>query len=112
MRKLNCLISLKNLLMIWIIWNHLAIRMDIQVFYVKDAVLVQKPILLKDAHVKCSMFADGVIKPVIFFNRPELFDQLMNVGQDSFDLAVQVSENHWNGKISIELQGIDIAFKS
>ncbi len=80
-------------------------------FYVKEAVLVQKPMLLKDAHVKCSIFADGVIKPVIFFNRPELFDQLMNIGQDSFDLAVQVSENHWNGKVSIELQGIDIAFK-
>ena len=80
-------------------------------FYVKEAALVQKPMLLKDAHVKCSIFADGVIKPVIFFNRPELFDQLMNIGQDSFDLAVQVSENHWNGKVSIELQGIDIAFK-
>jgi single-stranded-DNA-specific exonuclease len=80
-------------------------------FYVKDAMLVQKPILLKDVHVKCSVFADGVIKPVIFFNRPELFEKLMNVGQDSFDLAVQVNENHWNGKISIELQGIDIAFK-
>jgi single-stranded-DNA-specific exonuclease len=80
-------------------------------FYIKEAMLVQKPLLLKDAHVKCSIFADGVIKPVIFFNRPELFDQLMDIGQDSFDLAVQVSENHWNGKISIELQGIDIAFK-
>lgn len=80
-------------------------------FYVKDAMLVQKPILLKDAHVKCSVFADGVIKPVIFFNRPELFERLLHNEQESFDLAVQVSENHWNGKISIELQGIDIAFK-
>ena len=81
-------------------------------FYVKDAMLVQKPILLKDAHVKCSVFADGVIKPVIFFNRPELFERLFKAEQESFDLAVQVSENHWNGKVSIELQGIDIAFKS
>ncbi len=80
-------------------------------FYVKDAVLVQKPILLKDAHVKCSVFADGVIKPVIFFNRPELFTQLHDIGTNSFDLAVQVNENHWNGKVSIELQGVDIAFK-
>ena len=80
-------------------------------FYVKDAMLVQKPILLKDAHVKCSVFADGVIKPIIFFNRPELFERLFHGEQESFDLAVQVSENHWNGKISIELQGIDIAFK-
>lgn len=80
-------------------------------FYVKDAVLVQKPLLLKDAHVKCSVFADGVIKPVIFFNRPELFELLNTVGQNSFDLAVQVSENHWNEKVSIELHGMDIALK-
>lgn len=80
-------------------------------FYVKDAVMVQKPILLKDAHVKCSVFADGVIKPVIFFNRPELYQQLHDIGTNSFDLAVQVNENHWNGKVSIELQGVDIAFK-
>ena len=81
------------------------------VFYVKDAMLVQKPTLLKDAHVKCSIFSDGVIKPVIFFNRRELFDRLFNGQQESFDLAVQVHENHWNGKVSIELQGVDIAFK-
>ncbi|CAN5183593.1 hypothetical protein BH09DEP1_BH09DEP1_4580 [soil metagenome] len=80
-------------------------------FYVKDAVLVQKPMLLKDAHVKCSVFADGVIKPVIFFNRPELYQKLQDLNNDSFDLAVQVNENHWNGKVSIELQGVDIAFK-
>jgi len=80
-------------------------------FYVKDAVIVQKPMMLKDAHVKCSVFADGVIKPVIFFNRPELFQTLNDLGQDSFDLAVQVNENHWNGRVSIELQGIDIALK-
>ena len=73
--------------------------------------VVQKPILLKDAHVKCSVFADGVIKPVIFFNRPEFYELLNSIGQDSFDLAVQVNENHWNGKVSIELQGIDIALK-
>lgn len=80
-------------------------------FYVKDAMLVQKPMLLKDAHVKCSVFADGVIKPVIFFNRPELYQRLHDLDNESFDLAVQVSENHWNGKVSIELQGVDIAFK-
>ncbi len=80
-------------------------------FYVKEVMLVQKPILLKDAHVKCSVFAEGVIKPVIFFNRPDLFELLNNM-QDSFDLAVQVSENHWNGKVSIELQGLDVAIKN
>lgn len=80
-------------------------------FYVKDAVLVQKPTMLKDAHVKCAIFADGVIKPVIFFNRPELFKTLTEIGHEAFDLAVQVNENHWNGRVSIELQGIDIAMK-
>ncbi len=80
-------------------------------FYVKNAMLVQRPILLKDAHVKCSVFADGVIKPIIFFNRPELFQQFQDIGQNAFDLAVQVNENHWNGKVSIELQGVDVAWK-
>jgi single-stranded-DNA-specific exonuclease len=78
-------------------------------FYVTDAVLVQKPLLLKELHVKCMIFADGVIKPVIFFNRPELFPVLMAQEQTPFTLAVQVTENHWNGKIAIELTGIDIA---
>lgn len=82
------------------------------VFYVQDAVLIQPPQMLKDAHVKCSVFADGVIKPVIFFNRPELFDKLQAVGQNSFSLAVQVMENHWNGRVTIELQGLDIAFEA
>lgn len=80
-------------------------------FYLKDVSLIQPPQLLKDAHVKCSVFADGVIKPIIFFNRPELFELLNACGQDTFSLAVQVTENHWNGKVNIELQGLDIAFK-
>jgi len=79
-------------------------------FQVKEVMMVQKPQLLKDAHVKCSVFADGVIKPVIFFNRPELYAALNNHNpHESFDLAVQVQENYWNGKISIELTGTDIA---
>lgn len=78
------------------------------VFYVKNVVLVQKPQLLKDAHVKCSIFADGVVKPVIFFKRPELFELLMQQGEEPFDLAAQVSENHWNGKVSLELMGLDV----
>ncbi|MCL5875877.1 MAG: single-stranded-DNA-specific exonuclease RecJ [Candidatus Dependentiae bacterium] len=78
-------------------------------FYVKSVRLVQKPTLLKDVHVKCSVFADGVIKQVIFFNRPALFETLMNFEQESFHIAAQISENHWNGKVNIELIGIDIA---
>lgn len=82
---------------------------DVPRFYIKNVVQVQKPVLLKDAHVKCTIFADGVIKPVIFFNKPTLFDVCMKLGSQPFDLAAQVMENHWNGNINIELQGLDIA---
>lgn len=81
-------------------------------FYVKDLVLVQKPVLLKDAHVKCSVFSQGVIKPVMFFNRPELYPLLNELGEQSCDMVVQVMENHWNGKVNIELQGLDIALNN
>lgn len=79
-------------------------------FYFEDVVLVQKPQLLKDLHVKCTIFADGVIKPVIFFNRPELFEPFMLQGEKPFSLAAQVMENHWNGRVSIELSGVDVSF--
>lgn len=78
-------------------------------FYMPDVCLVQKPQLLKDAHVKCSVFADGVIKPVIFFNRPELYETFLALENDSFALAAQVQENHWNGRVNIELSGVDVA---
>ncbi len=78
-------------------------------FYIKNVTLCEKPSILKDAHVKCSIFADGIIKPVIFFNRPELYKQLVAQGMHSFDIAVYVMENQWNGRTTIELQGIDIA---
>lgn len=79
------------------------------VFYIKNVSLVKKPLLLKDAHVKCHLFADGVIKPIIFFNRPELFQQLINHGTESFDIAAHVTENYWNGRTNIELNGVDVA---
>ena len=78
------------------------------IFYVKDVVLVQKPKLLKDAHVKCMVFGDGVIKPIMFFNRPELFQKLTDCGPEPFTIAAQVHENHWNGRVSIELTGMDV----
>ena len=70
--------------------------------------MVKPPQLLKDAHVKCSLFADGVIKPLIFFNRPELFDISLIRVEKPFHVAAQVVENHWNGNISIELSGVDV----
>ncbi|MDP3788331.1 MAG: single-stranded-DNA-specific exonuclease RecJ [Candidatus Chromulinivorax sp.] len=78
-------------------------------FYIKDVVLVQRPTLMKDLHVKCVIFADGVVKPLVFFNRPELFQQLVAQGDETFDVVAQVMENYWNGKTTIELQGVDIA---
>ena len=78
-------------------------------FYLKNVTLIDKPILLKDAHVKCTVFADGIIKPVIFFSRPELYPLLCEHKDQPLSMAVYISENHWNGKVSVEFQGIDVA---
>lgn len=80
------------------------------VFYVKNVSLVQKPKLLKEQHVKCQIFEDGVIKPIIFFNRPDIFESLANTEGQSFSVAAQVKENYWGDRINIELVGLDIAF--
>ena len=80
-------------------------------FYLKGVSLVGKPSLLKDVHVKCAIFADGVIKQLIFFNRPDIFTLLTEHEQGTFDVAAHVSENHWNGRSTIELNGIDIALR-
>ncbi|MFT6765246.1 MAG: single-stranded-DNA-specific exonuclease [Alteromonas naphthalenivorans] len=79
------------------------------VFYLQNVSLVQKPQLLKLLHVKCMVFAEGVIKPVIFFNRPELFEIFNAQEQEPFDLAVQITENHWQGRSQVELMGMDVA---
>jgi single-stranded-DNA-specific exonuclease len=81
------------------------------VFYVPNVVQVQKPVLMKDLHVKCMIFADNVIKPLVFFNRPALFEKFLACADEPFDIAAQVTENHWNGKVSVELLGVDVAFK-
>lgn len=82
------------------------------VFYIKNVSLMQSPMILKDVHVKCMVFADGVIKPIIFFNRPDLIDPLFKQGNKPFDVVAYVSENYWNGKTNIELTGVDIACQS
>lgn len=79
------------------------------IFYVHNVTQVQKPQLLKDLHVKCFMFAEGVIKPVMFFNRPELFEFFNEQYESSFTLAARVSENHWQDRVNIELIGVDVA---
>ncbi len=78
------------------------------IFYIKNVVLVQKPQLLKDLHVKCSVFAEGSIKSVMFFNRPELFDLLINQADVAFDIVGQVMHNYWNGVYTIEIQGLEV----
>ena len=80
-------------------------------FLVKDVVCLQQPTLLKDAHVKCQVFSDGVLKPLIFFNRPELFDWFAAQSDEPFMLAAELSENYWNGKTTIQLLGLDVAKK-
>ena len=77
-------------------------------FYIKGVVLVKRPQVLKDVHIKCSVFADGVIKSVMFFNRPELLDLLTAQADEPFDIVGQVMHNYWNGTYTVELQGIDI----
>jgi len=80
-------------------------------FYIEHVVLMQKPMLLKDVHVKCVVFADGVTKSLIFFNRPDIFEFLMQRDKKPFAIAAHVTENHWRNNVSIELTGIDIACK-
>jgi len=78
------------------------------VFLIKDVTLIDKPRLLKDKHVKASVFSHGVIKPVIFFNRPELFPIMNQLGDKTFTLAGSVSINEWNGRTNVEVQGVDV----
>lgn len=77
-------------------------------FYIPQVSLINEPQLLKEQHVKCMVFAEGVIKPVIFFNRPELFEKFRAHGSAPFDLAAHVVSNEWNGRTTVELQGIDV----
>ena len=84
---------------------------DAPLFFIDDVTLVDEPTLLKDQHVKCKVFSNGVIKPVIFFGQPQLFSILSSMGDRSFALAATVMENYWQGTRSIELKGLDIGMK-
>lgn len=80
------------------------------VFCVRRVSLVQPPTLLKQEHTKCLLFAEGMLRPIIFFNRPDIFERLRTQGSDPFDVVGHVTQNYWNERVSLELQGIDIAF--
>lgn len=77
-------------------------------FHISHVVLVQRPQLLKNAHVKCTIFADGIVKPLIFFNSPELYEYLLAHGDQPFDVAAYVTQNFWQDRMNIELTGVDI----
>ena len=79
-------------------------------FLVHNVTLTQPPQLLKELHAKAYLFSNGVVKPVIFFNRPDIFERLC-VATGPFHVAVQVKENYWNDSVSVELTGMDISFE-
>jgi single-stranded-DNA-specific exonuclease len=79
------------------------------VFLIENVTLLNQPTILKDKHVKCSLFSQGVIKPIIFFNRPELYSVFNQIGDKSFHVAACVVKNEWDGRVSVELQGEDVA---
>ncbi len=78
------------------------------VFLIKNVTLLKKPMLLKERHVKCSLFSQGTIKPVIFFNRPELYS-ILSRQEKPFHVAAHVVKNEWQDRVNIELQGLDIS---
>jgi len=78
-------------------------------FLIQNVRLLKAPRLLKDKHVKCTLFSQGIIKDIMFFNRPDLYDVLLSVGDNDFSVAATVVENEWNGRVAIELHGVDIA---
>jgi single-stranded-DNA-specific exonuclease len=80
------------------------------VFVVEGVTLVQEPRLLKEKHVRCMVFSEGILKSLLFFNRPELYQPLCRQGDKPFTVAVHITSNEWQGKTSIELQGVDISF--
>ncbi len=78
-------------------------------FMINDVTLLKPPQLLKDKHVKCMVFSQGIIKPVMFFYRPDLMPVFQQLGDKAFTLAAHVSKNEWNGNASIDLHGVDVA---
>ena len=81
-------------------------------FFIKHVTLLQEPTLLKGAHVKCLLFSEGTVKPIIFFNRPELYQEFLERLEEPFTVAAHATENHWNGSVNIELLGIDVTWQT
>ncbi len=81
---------------------------DRPTFYLPSVQVLGEVQLLKDEHVKCLVTDRGMVKPVIFFNRPELYDWLIRHQGALVDVVVQVQENEFRGRKSVELQGLDV----
>lgn len=79
------------------------------VFCMHNVVLVSAPDLLKDLHVKCHIMAGTVVRPIIFFNRPDLYSLLCNVGTTPFSVIARLQEQWWQGNVSVQLLGVDVA---
>lgn len=79
------------------------------IFAINDVTLVKPPQIMKERHLKCLAFSQGVLKQIVFFNRPDLIGVFEQLRDKPFHVAGHVTTNHWNGKTSIELQGLDIA---
>ncbi|MEX0849453.1 MAG: single-stranded-DNA-specific exonuclease RecJ [Candidatus Dependentiae bacterium] len=78
----------------------------------KDVTVAKKPEWLGfgGGHVKCELQADGQTRNVKFFFRPEMFYRLKELHEkkQSFKLIGYPDDNHWKGKRSIEINGVDI----
>ena len=81
------------------------------VFLMKNLTQIKPPRLMKDKHVKITAFAQGVVKPIVFFNRPELYDIFQNLNDAPFSVVGTITQNEWNESISTEILGIDIALE-
>jgi len=81
---------------------------DRPLFYLSSVQVTGNPQLLKEEHVKCMVTDRGVVKPLIFFNRPELYSWLIRHEGALVDVAAYVQENEFRGRKSVDLQGVDI----
>lgn len=77
------------------------------IFVVENLTQIKPPRLMKDKHIKITAFSQGVVKPIIFFNRPELYDVFKNLGETTFSIVGTITQNEWNDTISTEIIGID-----
>lgn len=84
---------------------------DIPTFFIHSLSLLYPPKLLKEVHVKIQVFTDGIMRDVIFFNRPDLFSFFTHLDGQEFAIIGRTTVNEWQGKTSIELIGIDACLK-